>query len=268
MKSQNLKEKLAKAHKTIRALQKELSETNRGLIALTLELEARTEELEYLNKELEAFSYSVSHDLRHPIMLIGGFSQALLEDCGQQLDLDSRDTLERIRTASRKMALLIDDLLKLSKVSHVEINREMVDLSTSVETIADELQKLDPSRRVTFVINKGLKVIGDADLLRIALENLLRNAWKFTRGHSTARIEFGRLEQAGETAYYVRDNGAGFDMAHSGKLFQAFERLHPQKDFEGTGIGLATVKRIFHRHGGRVWAEGMVEKGATFYFSL
>ena len=228
----------------------------------------RTAELSAVNKELEAFSYSVSHDLRGPLRSIDGFSQALLEDYGDRLDEQGRGYLRRVRVASQRMGELIDDLLSLSRVARSEMHRETVNLSQTVHSIAAELQQREPERQATFVIAERLTANGDAHLLQVALENLLDNAWKFTSKHPRARIEFGATENEGQTAYFVRDDGAGFDMAYVDRLFGAFQRLHSMAEFEGTGIGLATVQRIIHRHGGRVWAEGAVEKGATFYFTL
>ncbi|RPI99480.1 MAG: GAF domain-containing sensor histidine kinase [Chloroflexi bacterium] len=228
----------------------------------------RTAELATVNQELEAFAYSVSHDLRAPLRGIDGFSQALLEDYQHRLDSEGQDYLRRVRAASQRMSQLIDDLLMLSRISRREIHREYVDLSTLAGEITQELQQQDPTRQVDVVITSPAPAHGDARLLRVLLENLLGNAWKFTNKRSHARIEFGYTKADGQMAYYVRDNGAGFDMTYAGKLFGAFQRLHAEAEFEGTGIGLATVQRIVHRHGGRVWAEVTVEQGATFYFTL
>ncbi len=228
----------------------------------------RTAELAAVNQELEAFAYSVSHDLRAPLRGIDGFSQALLEDYGHRLDSDAQDYLRRVRAASQRMSQLIDDLLVLSRISRREMHREYVDLGILAGEIIQELQAQDPARQIDGVITSPAPAYGDVRLLRVLLENLLGNAWKFTGKRSHARIEFGYTEGDGQTTYYVRDNGAGFDMSYAGKLFGAFQRLHTEIEFEGTGIGLATVQRIVHRHGGRVWAEGVVEQGATFYFTL
>ncbi len=228
----------------------------------------RTAQLEAANKELEAFSYFVSHDLRAPLWSISGFTQALLEDYADRLDTQGKDYLQRVRVATQRMAQLIDDLLNLSRVSRGVMFRERVDLSALARMIAAELQQMEPERQVEFVIAGGLVGNGDARLLRVVLENLLGNAWKFTKKHPRARIEFGGARHEGKAAYLVRDDGAGFDMAYADELFGAFQRLHAMNEFEGTGIGLATVQRIIHRHGGRVWAEGAVEQGATFYFTL
>jgi signal transduction histidine kinase len=220
------------------------------------------------NKELEAFSYSVSHDLRAPLRAIDGFSHALLEDYTNLLDEQGQDYLQRVRSASQKMAQLIDDLLKLSRLTRGEMNLVQVDLSTLAQVVATELQKTQPERRVTFRIARGLADIGDPSLIRVVIENLLGNAWKFTGRKEEATIEFGANQVDGTTAYFVRDNGAGFDMTYVDKLFGTFQRLHQDKEFPGTGIGLSLVKRIILRHGGKVWAEGEPGRGATFWFTL
>lgn len=249
-----------------------IQEQNRELQTSRDDLEQRvgerTAELESANRELEAFSYSVSHDLRAPLRSIDGFSQALLEDYQDKLDDEGQNHLQRVRSATQRMAQLIDDMLDLSRVTRAEINREQIDLSALARSLPAELQKAEPGREVEFVIADGLVANGDARLLRIVLENLFRNAWKFTGKHQRAKIEFAVTQNNGNSAYYVRDDGAGFDMAYANKLFGAFQRLHAMSEFNGTGIGLATVQRIIRRHGGRVWAEGEVEKGATFYFTL
>jgi PAS domain S-box-containing protein len=228
----------------------------------------RTAQLEATNRELEAFSYSISHDLAAPLRSIDGFSQILLEDYAKDLDDEAKDYLSRVRASGQHMRRLVDALLELSRMTRREIRREQVDLSAMAEGIVQELRKSQPERKVEFVSADDLCVEGDAWLLRIALENLLGNAWKFTAKSSAARIEFGLAQQERAYVYYVRDNGAGFEMAYADKLFGAFQRLHSVEEFPGTGIGLATVKRIVHRHGGEVWAEGRVGKGATFYFTL
>ncbi|HEX8978425.1 MAG TPA: PAS domain S-box protein [Parasulfuritortus sp.] len=236
---------------------------------LNARLEQRTAELEAINQELEAFSYSVSHDLRAPLRAVDGFSQALLEDYGGQLDATAHDYLARIRTGSQRMGRLIDDLLNLSRIVRTDLAPpQRVDLSDIAEGLASELRQRDPDRVVEFVIQPDLCVEGDSHLLQVALENLLGNAWKFTARRASARIEFGVQGDAENRVFFVRDNGAGFDMAYAGKLFGAFQRLHGTAEFPGTGIGLATVKRIIARHGGKVWAEGAVDEGATVYFTL
>jgi PAS domain S-box-containing protein len=228
----------------------------------------RTAQLEAANQELEAFSYSVSHALRSPLRAIDGFNQILLENYSDQFDANSHAHLRRIRAAVQEMDQLMDDLLNLSRVTHAEMQRQPVDLSAVALRIAADFQSAEPDRRVEFFIAEGLTVEGDARLLRAALENLLSNAWKFTSKQSRAKIEVGAMQQEDQTVYFVRDNGAGFDMAYAGKLFGAFQRLHPTSEFEGTGIGLATVQRIIHRHGGRIWAEAAPGQGAAFYFTL
>ena len=232
------------------------------------ELAHRALALEAANHELEAFSYSVSHDLRAPLRSIDGFSQALLEDYSNILDAQGQDYLHRVRASSQRMAGLIDDLLKLSRVTRAELTREQVDLTSVALGIATDLQIAEPERRVEFDIADGLEAKGDPRLLRVVLENLFRNSWKFTSNHPQALIRFGVTRVENKQAYFVSDDGAGFDMAYADKLFGTFQRLHSTKEFEGTGIGLATVQRIIHRHGGRIWAEGNVDKGATFYFTI
>jgi signal transduction histidine kinase len=228
----------------------------------------RTSQLAATNQELESFSYSVSHDLRAPLRSIDGFSGALLEDYAPRLDAEARDFLNRIRAASQRMGLLIDDLLQLSRVTRDEMRRGPVDLSALAGIVADELRQASPGRAMEFVIAPGLMTHGDARLLQLALENLLGNAVKFSARRPVARIEFGCTERAGGPAFFVRDNGAGFDQAAAAKLFGAFQRFHTTADFPGTGIGLATVQRIIHRHGGRLEAESRPDHGATFYFTL
>jgi len=225
-------------------------------------------ELIVINKELEAFSYSVSHDLRAPLRSIDGFSQALLEDYPDKLDDQGKDYLLRLRSASQRMGQLIDDMLNLSRITRSEMRHETVDLSALVRTIVAELRTQHPERQVEFVIAQEVTANGDARLLQILLENLLSNAWKFTSTHSHARIEFGVTGYEDKLAYFVRDDGVGFDMAYADKLFTPFQRLHTMTEFPGTGVGLAIVQRIVHRHGGIIWAEGAPEQGATFYFTL
>ena len=221
-----------------------------------------------MNRELETFSYSVSHDLRAPLRSLDGFSRALLEDCADRLDERGRDHLARIRTASQRMGRLINALLDLSRVTRDELQREQVDLSALARAVAGELRKTEPDRDVEFVIADNITVEGDLIMLRALFENLLGNAWKFTAKQKSARIEFSVLQQDDKTIYALRDNGAGFDMAFAEKLFLPFQRLHTAEEFPGIGIGLATVKRIIHRHGGKIWVEGAVGKGAVFYFTL
>jgi PAS domain S-box-containing protein len=232
------------------------------------EILLRTAQLEAANKELEAFSYSVSHDLRAPLRSIDGFSQALLEDCADALDEQGKSYLHRVRAAAQRMGSLIDDFLNLSKVTRSEIHVERLNMSNLARSIAAGLQKTQPERQVEFQIEDGLDATADARLLRIVLENLLGNAWKFTSKRAQATIEMGVAKSNGGHAYFVRDNGAGFDASYADRLFGAFQRLHAMAEFPGTGVGLATVQRIIQRHGGRVWAEGAVDRGATFYFTL
>jgi PAS domain S-box-containing protein len=228
----------------------------------------RTAQLEASNRELESVSYSVSHDLRAPLRSIDGFSQALLDEYGDKLDDTGKGYLERVRKAAQKMGFLIDDMLKLLMVIRAEYHTESIDLSGMVRGIAGTKQMSNPDRMVDLAIQEGIMVQGDPDLLKMVMENLLDNAWKFTGNEAQPRIEFGAAAKDGETCYFIRDNGAGFDMAYAGKLFGAFQRLHDSHELSGTGIGLATVQRIIAMHGGRVWAEGEIGKGATFCFTL
>jgi PAS domain S-box-containing protein len=232
------------------------------------ELALRAEELARANAELEQFSYSVSHDLRAPLRAIDGYSRILLEDFADELDEEGKGYLTRVQANSQRMGLLIDDLLDLSRITRSPLRSEEVDLSALASSILAELEGSAPERRVETDVAEGLLVNGDPGLLRVALENLLGNAWKFTSREPEARIEFGVTDRDGLEAYYVRDNGAGFEMAYADKLFAPFQRLHADREFEGTGIGLATVQRVIHRHGGQVWAESELGEGATFYFTL
>ncbi len=243
-----------RAEESLERHRNELIQSNAGLAAA--------------NKELEAFSYSVSHDLRAPLRGIDGFSLALLEDYADKLDEDGRDYLHRVRAATQRMGILIDDLLNLSRVTRSEMRRENTDLGAIARSVAGELQKTQPERRVEFRIEEGLEAFVDSHLIRIVLENLLGNAWKFTSKRESACIEFGRTSGDVGFTYYIRDDGAGFNPTYANRLFGAFQRLHDKNEFPGTGVGLATVQRIIHRHGGRIWAESAVERGATFYFTL
>lgn len=225
-------------------------------------------QLEAANQELESFSYSVSHDLKAPLRSVQGFSEALLSDHAAGLNEEGRDYLERISSAGLRMNQLIDDLLTLSRVTKGEMRRETVDLSALACAVADALVKSFPGRDVEFVVAPAVRVAGDGRLLRIVLENLMGNSVKFTTGREKARIEFGVQVQKGVPVYFVRDNGAGFDNASASRLFTPFQRLHEESRFPGHGIGLATVRRIIHRHGGRIWAEGAVDQGASFFFTL
>jgi len=239
---------------------------------LNIELERRvaerTHQLEMVNKELEAFCYSVSHDLRAPLRSIDGFSQVLLKKHHGQLDATGKDYLERVRRSSQHMGHLIDDMLQLSQVTRGSLKRDLADLSAIAQQAAEELRKAHPRRQVRFILQQGLAIHGDAGLLRIAMDNLLGNAWKYTGKKTQAEIEFGARDIDGTHTFFVRDNGAGFNMEYAQKLFGAFQRLHGASEFEGTGIGLATVQRIVHRHHGKVWAEAKEGQGATFYFTL
>jgi PAS domain S-box-containing protein len=241
---------------------RQIKELNRNLVA-------RTTELETINKELEAFSYSVSHDLRAPLRAVNGFSRTLLKDYGDdQLDPRGRDRLERVRAAAQRMGRLIDDLLTLSRISRTDVNRETVDITELATKIVNELQQAESERHVECVIQPALFAHADAHLLSAAMTNLLSNAWKFTSRIDRAHIEVRGDQSNGEYLYIVEDNGAGFNMAYADKLFGAFQRLHDTSDFPGTGIGLATVQRVIHKHGGRIWAEAEEGKGARFYFTL
>jgi len=247
-----------RAEEEIRRLNEELEQRVRD----------RTAQLQAANQELEAFNYSVSHDLRAPLRAVEGLSRVLEEDYGTWLDEPGRDLLKRLRREGRRMSELIEDLLKLSRVTRGELHIEPVNLSAVIREIAQGLRETDPYREVEFLVPPAMMARGDLRLLKIALSHLLHNAWKFTSKHPRAVIEAGIKEIEGEAVFFVRDDGAGFDRKYADRLFGAFQRLHSETEFEGTGIGLATVRRIIHRHGGRIWAEGEVEKGATFYFTL
>ncbi|HYE98287.1 MAG TPA: GAF domain-containing protein, partial [Planctomycetota bacterium] len=231
-------------------------------------VQERTAELQAANRELEAFSYSVSHDLRGPLRSMDGFSQVLLRQYADRLDERGQKYLHRVCAAAEKMGRLIDDFLNLSRLTRAPLSFERLDLSQMAREILAELRRADPGRSVEAVVAPDLAVRGDPRLLRVVLENLLGNAWKFTRAKKTARIEVASCAREGSKAFVVRDDGAGFDMSYVGKLFKPFERLHAVEEYPGTGIGLASVQRIIARHGGRVWAEGEPGRGAAFYFSL
>jgi signal transduction histidine kinase len=239
---------------------------------LNVELEARvaarTAELAALNQELEAFSYSMSHDLRAPLRSIDGFGRLLEQDYADRIDDTGKDYILRMRRAAQRLAQLIDDLLDLTRIDRAEIRPEEVDLSALALEIIEELRQGAPQRRVAVSIADGVRARGDSRLLRIALQNLLDNAWKYSGKVEDARIEFGCDASDGRSVCYVRDNGTGFDMAYADKLFTPFQRLHNPRDFEGTGVGLASVARVIKRHGGRIWAESAPGKGATFLFTL
>lgn len=235
---------------------------------LASSLEARTVALDAVNKELESFAYSVSHDLRAPLRSMAGFCQALVEDYGQRLDETGKDYVQRISAASKRMGRLIDDLLTLSRVTRTEIEQAEIDLSDIAESIANQLRETEPGRDVEFRIQPGVVARGDGVLLRTVLENLLGNAWKYSSKKPRAMIEFGVAANDAEHAFFVRDDGVGFDMGYADKLFQPFQRLHHGGEFEGTGIGLASVANIIRRHGGRVWADSMLGLGTTMHFTL
>jgi signal transduction histidine kinase len=260
----------------------ELSETNRALkqeVAqrtsaqneiswLNEDLQRRSQALESINRELEAFSYSVSHDLRAPLRHIEGFSRLLMEECGESLDTHAKEYLNRICRASNRMSLLIDDLINLSKVTRGELKRRPVSLTQMAVDIIEEFRDAAPQRQVSIHIAEGMTAWGDPQLLRVMLSNLLGNAWKYTSKNDLAEIEFGCKVENNEKIWFISDNGVGFDMTYAERLFGTFQRLHHANDFEGTGIGLATVQRIIARHDGRVWGEGQIGVGATFFFTL
>ncbi|HLF72875.1 MAG TPA: PAS domain S-box protein [Anaerolineales bacterium] len=246
--------------------QRKLIEEN--IQKLNRDLERRAAQLEAANKELEAFAYSVSHDLRAPLRTIDGFSQALLEDYAAQIPDEGQSYLMRIRTAAQRMAQLIDDLLNLSRMTRTPIEPETISLSALAHSVVRDLQQTQRDRIVEVVIAPGITARADPRLMRVVLENLLNNAWKFTSRQEFPRIEFRVKDDGNRQSYFVRDNGAGFDMDYADKLFGTFQRLHASSEFPGIGIGLAIVQRIIQRHGGRIWAEGSVNKGATFYFTL
>ena len=244
-------------------LMEDLQEANLNLTRITAQLESS-------NEELKSFAYSVSHDLRAQLRAIDGFSQALVEDYNDKLDEAGRDYLSRVRSGAEKMAALIDDLLVLSRASRSEMRRESVDLSSLAQELIDELRVVEPEREVNIDIQPGILADVDQGLFRQVFRNLLGNAWKFTRNEKEASIEFKEKQddQTGERLFYIRDNGAGFDMQYAEKLFGAFQRLHGEAEFEGTGIGLAIVQRIIHRHNGKIWAQAEEGRGATFFFTV
>ena len=236
--------------------------------SLEIRVSNRTRELQEAMDEMESFSYSVSHDLRGPLRSINGFSQTVLQKYGDKLEDEGRSYLERVRNATNQMGTLIDDLLGLSQIGRADLIQEPLDLGKMVQEKAAELRNAEPERQVEFVIAGDAAAVGDERLIGVLVDNLVRNAWKFTSKHATARIELGKQLEDGETIFFIKDDGVGFDMEYADKLFLPFQRLHPTGEFEGSGIGLATARRIIQRHGGRIWAEGKVEKGATIYFTL
>lgn len=266
-----VQERTAKLEEANAELTKEIRERRRveeDMRKLNADLLDRTTQLEASNKELEAFSYSVSHDLRAPLRGIDGFSQAVLDDYHDKLDDKGKQYLQRVREASQRMAKLIDAMLNLARLIRAELTFEPVDLSDLGRSILADLRKADPERQVEIVVADNLRATADPNLTRVVLENLLGNAWKFTSHEDYARIDLGMTYHYSEPVFFVRDNGVGFDMTYVDKLFGAFQRLHAVSEFQGIGIGLATVHRIIQRHGGRIWAEASVGKGATFFFTL
>ena len=249
-----------------RIIRKRNRELEEHVARRTKELEMTNKELEMTNKELESFTYSVSHDLRSPLRGMSGFSEILIEDYADNLDEKGKDYLNRINAAGKYMGELIDNILKLARLSRSKLVMEQVNLSSIVESIVMDLKKEEPGRKVVLNITKSLVVHGDKALLKIMLQNLLGNAWKFSSRKSETVIEFGKTFYNNHRVFYLKDNGIGFNSKFSRKIFEAFQRL--QNDFEGTGLGLATVKRIANRHGGKIWAEGKTNVGATFYFTI
>jgi len=257
---------------TIRLLQEELAETNREVVALTLELEKRVEqrtaELAAANKELEAFSYSISHDLRAPLRHIDGFAQLLRERFGEQLPPQAKGLVDKVCNSAQHLGRLIDDLLNFSRLSRQPVNKRPVKTTSLVQQVFEELQSEREGRQVDIRVGDLPDCRGDVTLLKQVFFNLIANAFKFTRKRDLAIVDVGYYQEPKELVFFVSDNGAGFDMAYANKLFGVFQRLHSTDQFEGTGVGLSIVQRIIHRHGGRIWAKAEVNKGATFYFTL
>ncbi|HEX7474685.1 MAG TPA: ATP-binding protein [Dehalococcoidales bacterium] len=264
MVNRGFRENLEELVRSNKELEKEIAERRK----LEESLRKYAVDLEAANKDLESFSYSVAHDLRAPLRGMSGFSSALLEDYADKLDEQGKEYLNNIRQSSKQMAQLIDDLLKVARVGRVELSIDKINLSDMVGSIAGELKLLEPERQAEFIVSPDINASGDPNLVVILLRNLLDNAWKFTAKCAGTRIEFGVSPQGSTAVYYVKDNGVGFDAQYSNKLFKPFNRLHSEAEYPGTGIGLAIVQSIVRRHGGRVWAEGSIGKGATFYFTL
>ncbi|HUK99253.1 MAG TPA: ATP-binding protein [Nitrospirota bacterium] len=264
----NLEKMVDEKTQQLQATNEELQTVNEELQTTNEELIKTNEEFAALNKELDAFAFAVSHDLRAPLRHIDGFIHILAEDYAEKLDETGKDHIRRVQAGAEKMNNLIDALLNLSRFARSELTRSKVYLSTLGKTVADELTKTQPERRVEFTIADNMMAMGDQNMLKAAIANLFGNAWKFTEKRPVAKIEFGTTQIDGKDAYFVRDNGAGFDMKFSDKLYMPFQRLHTESEFPGLGIGLTIVQRVIHRHGGHVWAEGEIDKGATFYFTL
>ena len=257
-------------HASLETIRKQSNDEELWILTQQVEqlLTEQAERLQTTNRDLEAFNYSAAHDLYAPLRRITGYTRVLKEQCAEKLGEEGMDYVERISKSTQHMSDLITALLQLSRSSYQNLKLERVDLSEIMADTANELRQSMSERRVDFVIQPGIRVFGDPDLLEIAMKNLLRNAWKFTNRRDPAQIEFGARKQAAENTCYVRDNGVGFDMSNLEQMFHAFQRLHSSKDYPGNGIGLTTVQRIINRHGGEIWAEGEVDKGATFYFTL
>jgi signal transduction histidine kinase len=267
----DLSQKTAELEQANESLSQEISQRMQAqeeVSWLNEDLQRQKTALEEINRELESFSYSVSHDLRAPLNHIDGFSRMLQEECGDQLNSKGMEYLLRVRKNCQQMNDLIDDLLRLSRLTREAMHPRTVDLSQMASEILEELHRADPDRQVQIQVESGISGNGDPVLLQAVMNNLLGNAWKYTAKTAGAEIEFGRQREGENEVYFVRDNGAGFDMAYADKLFGIFQRLHSQEDFKGTGVGLATVQRIIHRHGGQVWASGEPGKGSTFFFTL
>lgn len=252
----------------VQSLREELAVTNRGIVALNLELEQKMQQMEILNEDLRSFAYSISHDLRQPLRAIDGFSAILQEEYTEQFDEEGRDYLARIRRGVARMNNMVEGLLGLSRATRKEITRQNVALDVIAQNVLAELQERDPDRNAQVHIDSGMFVSADPQLMESVVQNLLSNAWKYTANQPEARILFRREDIDGATVFTVEDNGAGFDMRYADKLFGVFQRLHTENEFEGTGVGLATIQRIIRRHGGKIWAQGELGRGAMFMFTL